>query len=560
MFKRMSVSFHDEIMHIISVFTLLPLCLVAVSFFIFSYIYFDTVTLAQNRSDNREIAGVFGDIISIYEKKLHSESFDFDVEELKNDSSMSRYFLSSMIQFMNYQGHSADFYLFDSDFKTVTSSSSMLISFVPPDTGKNWGIANKLNQSPGKVCTAFFHGDFLIGRGIKNGFAIFSVPRDFFDFHVLEKESSVLILNRYNDVCLASSSVFTGSFNSVKSEVLLASRFFKFQKNWYFKTASSVGFNDDRLIIFTFSSIRRMVLALILEGFALLLIIVVTGWLCYSRAMRAANGKMQSIGKIVAALEQVQNGNFKCYMKVEADDEFGMIAESFNMMTESINNLIKKNAEISRETVAAQIRQLESQFNPHFLFNTLELIKYMAKLDSDNVAPIINSLCKLLRYSINIDGNDITLAEDMEHTKNYLSIQKFRFTQRFNYSVKIEESCLDCIVPKLILQPLIENSLQHTLLGGGGKKVLEVEIVAFEKDGKICISVKDNGDGMDSEKLAELGKMLMQETQTSNHLGLYNINRRLVLLHGKKAGFEIESSPGHGTIVTMTFPAIHRNC
>ena len=555
--KNSSVSFRNEIIHIISVYTLLPLSLIAAAFFIFSYIYFDTGVLQENRNDNESIVQNLDTIVQVYSRELASSVFDFDSTQLKTDSGNSRFFLISMVRFMNQQGNMADFYLFDSDYKPVLSSSAPLLSFMPPDVGKNWGIIRKMDTYPGEVRCSFFNGSLLIGKKILNGYAVFVIPSQYFSSHMLEKQSAVIVTNHFNDVCLSTVPYFTGSFSSARTEAVSSGSFFAYRGHWYFKTAHELPLGGESFTVYTFSSIRRIVVALLFEVSFLVLIIALAGWISFSAAVRATNKKTESISNVVSCLKEVQKGNFAKRMEIDAQDEFVIIADSYNMMIQSISDLIEKNKEISRETVTAQIKQLESQFNPHFLFNTLEIIKYMVKLDPQDIPVIITNLSKLLRYSISVTDNDITLSEDISYTNNYLSIQKFRFTDRFSYILDIADDTLDCIVPKLIVQPLIENAILYSI-SGSRKKTLTVGIHSCIKDGRLHIIVTDDGVGMSREKIAELEEQLGKKDRTTSHMGLYNINRRIHLLHGDAAGFIIESELGKGTSVSMYFPAVHR--
>lgn len=176
---------------------------------------------------------------------------------------------------------------------------------------------------------------------------------------------------------------------------------------------------------------------------------------------------------MVEAFQEVQAGNLDVTLHIKSYEEFEIIGESYNLMLSSIKDLIASNEEKIRQTSIAEIKQLESQFNPHFLFNTLEHIRYMTKLEPEAVNKMIVSLSSILRYSINNTILDVTIAEDLEYTKSYLLIQKYRFHERFNYTVYMERGTEDCIIPKLIFQPIIENAIKY---GFGDKEKLMVRM------------------------------------------------------------------------------------
>lgn len=549
------ISFKDEILHIISTYMLLPLCLIALSFFIFSFIYFDSSILAENRNDNEAVVTNISLVADLYSLQL--ESIRADIALLKSDQSMNQLFLQRMIKFINRWNFAADFYLFDADCNVVLTSAPSELHFMPPHTGFNWGLIYKMNESPDKAVFFIFQNSLLVGKKIDSGYAVFVIPERYVTETILEKVSTVLILNTYNDVCLSSTDIFTGMFHSLKPEVLQSKTFFSFKKNWYFKKVSPLVLSGSRYFVYTLTPVRRTLIALLIEGIMLLVCIFLSGWSCFRAAEKAAVRKTQAVSKIVACLQEVEKNNFTSRMDIDSNDEFAIIADSYNKMIKSIRALIEKNKKISIETNCAQIKQLESQFNPHFLFNTLEIIKYMVKLEPESVPVVINSLSKLLRYSITVNDDNTTLSEDLEYTRNYLSIQKFRFTDRLTYVLDIADETYDCIVPKLILQPLIENAISYNL--SGGRKNLVVSIKTYIKNKKIYISVTDDGLGMSEEKVDELEYQLKQKHRKTNHLGLYNINKRIRLLYKRKSGLKIISAPSQGTCILMFFPAIHKN-
>ena len=293
---------------------------------------------------------------------------------------------------------------------------------------------------------------------------------------------------------------------------------------------------------------------LVLGGSILLCIIALSGLITYAAVARSVTKRTNSIDKITACFDEVQKGNLTKRMTLEENDEFAVIANSYNTMIQSIDELLRKNKEINEETTKAQIKQLESQFNPHFLSNTLQVIKYMVALEPDAVPAIIDHLSKLLRYSINASEARCTLAEDLEYTKHYIAIQRFRFTDTLDCKLDVSEAAQSCIVPKLLVQPLIENAIQYGF--AAEKRKLLIIIRAHIENGNLIINVTDDGNGMDEKKVSELHEMLSERTRTTNHFGLYNIAKRIRLLYGEKSDMIIKSGLHRGTSITISFPAI----
>ena len=208
----------------------------------------------------------------------------------------------------------------------------------------------------------------------------------------------------------------------------------------------------------------------------------------------------------------------------------------------------------ARATAVADIRRLESQFQPHFLFNTLENIKYMIKLEPDKASNMVLALSKLLRYSIHGEQRLVSFAEDLSYTHGFIEIQRARFGKRFVYEEAIHEATLDCAVPRLILQPIIENAIKY---GEAEDGTIHVTVQAGRESGeddRLVLTVRDTGRGMEPAESERLRDLLSRAEDPANHTGLYNVHRRLQLLFGEAYGVQFESQQGTGTIVTLTLP------
>lgn len=203
----------------------------------------------------------------------------------------------------------------------------------------------------------------------------------------------------------------------------------------------------------------------------------------------------------------------------------------------------------------AQIKQLESQINPHFLFNTLENIRVMCKLDPVKADKMIVNLSLLLRYSISNADEDVTVRQDIENTQSYLSLLKTRFNRRFQYTVDIDEDVMDLEIPKLLIQPLIENAIKY---GVGNKEVLTVKIRGYRDQGQLFMVCDDDGMGIDETTLRELEETLNQPKNHSSHLGLYNIHKRIQLKYNGDFGMTLKSEVGVGTTITLKLPIRQR--
>lgn len=261
--------------------------------------------------------------------------------------------------------------------------------------------------------------------------------------------------------------------------------------------------------------------------------------------------KTKDLDTIIRGLEKVKEGNLDTHIDISSNDEFETIGESYNLMIDSLKEQIERNIEMGRLVAFSQTKQLESQFNPHFLFNTLENIRFMCKLDPPSASKMVLNLSTLLRYSISNTQEEVTVKEDLVYTENYLSILKYRFNQRFHYAINIPPEVQLCIIPKLIIQPMIENAIKY---GFEGKDHLLVEVNGYIEENKLILQCSDDGAGMKPETLAEMKKIIGESTNRSSHSGLYNIHRRVELRYGEGYGIQIESELGCGTFLKVVLP------
>ncbi|WP_405168709.1 sensor histidine kinase [Paenibacillus sp. FSL H3-0286] len=259
-------------------------------------------------------------------------------------------------------------------------------------------------------------------------------------------------------------------------------------------------------------------------------------------------------------MQKVSNEKFELIRIDEGQDEIGGLIRNFNRMTTTINSLIndvykleiqKNNLEMER--VRAELNFLQSQMNPHFLFNTLNAILVVCtKNNYSDVTDIIKSLSKLLRRLLSWKEDLVTLEEEMTFIEMYLKIEKFRFRDKFDYQFEIDEQSLQYKIPKLSMQPLVENSCKHGLQAIEGLGVIKVKTLVEE--GRLKVTVSDNGKGIEPEKLQELLGNVQNEASSGTNIGIRNVYRRLELYYEDQVRFDISSVPDEGTIVTFDIP------
>lgn len=251
------------------------------------------------------------------------------------------------------------------------------------------------------------------------------------------------------------------------------------------------------------------------------------------------------------------------------EEKLPFIKQIYSLMNQyAAARTVKNSAQILNKQ--AELTALQSQINPHFLYNTLESIRGQALVDDNlEIAQMVEALSSFFRYSISRKGNLVTLRDELANIENYMMIQKYRFNNRFSLEVIVDEEdevAYDFLIPRLIIQPVVENAIFHGLEEKmeGGKVTIEVIVT----DRNLILTISDNGKGMNEEKLKELNAGIQsdevildeeaKETQRNTGIALPNIHKRIRLLFGEAYGVNIYSTRGQGTDVEITIPANYK--
>lgn len=268
-----------------------------------------------------------------------------------------------------------------------------------------------------------------------------------------------------------------------------------------------------------------------------------------SRLMAAKNA--ESVDTLVKEIRILRRENNEHVIKLETDDEFEEIAIQINKMVKSLNDLNRHNTDLLRLNNLIEMRNLQTQINPHFIYNTLDTIKYLILSEPSKAVYLLEKFTHILRYSIDNTKKDVCLEEDLAYIEDYIFIHKVRFGERFRCMVQIDPGCGPALVPKLLLQPLIENSIKH-----GFRKQMELAILVtgWIMGDYIFLQVQDDGTGVSPEELKVLQQRIAAETIETAQCGLQNIARRIVLKYGSDCGLFIKSKSGESFTVTVKLP------
>lgn len=300
----------------------------------------------------------------------------------------------------------------------------------------------------------------------------------------------------------------------------------------------------------------------------MLALTVAVGLIFYQRVVR---GMSRSVKELIAFASGItQDLEMKEHIHIDTGDELSVFADAFNEMMDTIHaqmaqieadskmreqlqEVEMENLRISTALQSSQLRLLQSRINPHFLFNTLNMITQMAHMeDAEETAHLMEATADFLRYNLGKVTKPVTLADEVENTKNYIYIQRCRFGDRIQFDFQVDETCTGKDIPCMILQPLVENAISHgvgSMISGG-----QVCVSLFHQGDCVCLEVRDNGVGIDPEILEDIRASFDTEQLDGSHIGLRNVYQRLRLYYGAGLRFILESEPGC-TVIQMLLPS-----
>lgn len=559
-------SFKDSIRRTLIVYALLPVIFITFLFLGAVYIFLNLTTIRQTVDSNTLISNHLVQVISGYEKLAADISQHSDISIIKSDTTKRTALYERLYSYTNNASERAEFFLFDSSLNSIVASSNSLPVFAKRSTGISWGPVRQMRERPDKVIfslnSVYINNVKQVRLDISKaivkdskivGYIVFSFTDDSLFRSIRSVPAQIVVSNRFDSIFLATSYSFSDNIDKTVPQLRMADGYTKYNNQKYFISKSTI--LDGEFNVYSIMPITKLTSDFLYTFGVLVLVFGMLTVTIFISSKKISKSKTRIIDELVEGFECVKRGNLDKRMYISTGDEFEIIGDAYNIMLDSFKKLIEISNEKARQTILSEIKQLESQFNPHFLFNTLENIKFMSKMDPDTANKMIVSLSTLLRYSINSDIKASTLAEDIEYTENYLLIQKYRFGSRFNFIISTQPETEDCIIPKLIIQPIIENAVKY---GFDEKDCLTVRIKSSIMGETLVLAIFDDGDGMEAEQLLAINNILNSKTNESNHIGLFNVHRRIQLMYGGDYGIDINSQKGEGTVVRITLPIYRR--
>ncbi len=300
----------------------------------------------------------------------------------------------------------------------------------------------------------------------------------------------------------------------------------------------------------TSNQLRRTLTAVVVLLLALLV-------LTLAFSIRAQKSLIKHIHTPIARMEQfagaLAGGDLQARAPETPVQELRELTQSLNTMAGRLQDLIDENRREQENLKKSELRALQAQINPHFLYNTLDAIVWLAEAgQSREVINITRALSDFFRISLSQGKDWIPLSEEIKHLTGYLTIQKIRYRDILDYEIDIPESLYGYLIPKLLLQPLVENAIYHGIKHRRGKGLVEVS--AYEEAGRLVLRVRDNGAGIAPDRLDQIMQSLQGDGGDMVSYGLFNVNKRVQLYYNQPQGIRIESTEGEGTVVFLNVP------
>lgn len=548
--------FRDELQRLFFIYGAVPAAL----FTLICALVFMTVLLQGRMKTNQErclaAAGQMERLLDAYEDCISELSAVDGILEAGRDEEKRSQVFEIFYSSVNEAGLRAELYILDHAKGLAAGSKKELPPYLMSKPGITWGIFYAMEQAPGQTVTRLLQGwdgmksCVVMGRQTGDGYVLLSLEGSRLNAMVDMQDVQLIVADRFGWVLFGSYNHFLTASNQVGPVLKQGASCLMDEGRVYLSTSRPV--RGGEFMVYSVTDIQNILVSLgIGSGLVITAFLLMTLWIFFS-SRKVTEKKTQDLYHILDALKEAREGNLEGTIEIKRDNEFKLIADAYNETIESLKGQMERNRDMAELLAMAQNKQLASQFNPHFLYNTLENIRYMCRLDPATADRMVFCLSNLLRYSLEAGKAEVTLKEDLEHLKNYLSILEMRFASRFVCHIQVEPEAMDCRIPRLIFQPMIENAVKY---GYGNQLKLEVELKAYVHEGQLVMICRDDGVGMSPALLGELTALLEQKENTSRHSGIYNIHRRILLRYGRPYGVELRSAEGHGTTLVVSMPA-----
>lgn len=367
-------------------------------------------------------------------------------------------------------------------------------------------------------------------------------------FAGFDQDEQILILDQQNSRIISfGSDIVTEKDLGNKQEE--KNSYIKKKGSRYYLLNKSLGESGFRIIrVFGLQNVLFTKSTLFITGIGILFLSLL---LLFPTLLFATNMVVRPLKKLLLSMDAVRNGKLNTKIEFAYQDEIGVLGTMFNEMTENIHLLMDQTYVLGLKEREAQLEALQTQINPHFLYNILDTIRWKAiQCQSNEIANIALAIGQMYRIILNNGNSMISIMQEKELIENYLYLQKVRFKDRLEYQVKFGGNLERVIVPKLIIQPFVENAVVHGCKNCYTPVLVSVSVMLTD-EGILHIQIKDDGVGIEPEKMKRIHSALQSEKKDKSLFAVTNVNERLKILYGSKYSLEISGEKDQGTIVEI---------
>ncbi|MFB1082099.1 sensor histidine kinase [Jeotgalibacillus sp. JSM ZJ347] len=542
---------------------LLILVTVAVS----AFFYINSSQMSARQTENAaaqlsaQLASVHESYTAFIERMKNSERVHDYIRTQSGESSL----FQSFYEFNTDQTVQSDFFLFDQNEALILSNAldNDQLSLSQADyfassirlirlNGEDYITrVNRIPYHNGKI-SSFLYGSEVLENGEVTGYIFYMLhEEDFLDL-LFQQAIHLAVITDQFDTIVATSNNSVGDFLNKYRPQPLANGNVKIRENELVQSQDQV--EGTSLTVYTLNPPQTITSPAIWLVSFLIVLFISLFFLLKVMSDRLSYSLTASVNGMIESIKHFKSGNADYYLKPSEDYEIQVLTDQFNAMLDEINTLISEKEELSERQKQTEIKQLEAQFNPHFVFNILESIRYLILIEPRRAEESILALSKLLRYSVKHNEDKVSVQEELNYLEHYMKLHHLRFNQSIQYEVKMDPMVRlhieQIVIPKLLFQPLIENAIKHGY--STGKKLNILISLSFKNHQLIC-SVTDNGQSINEAQLTNLQNQLQLNRSSQLGLGLYNVHRRIQLLFPENKGVHL-SLEYEGFSVSFSIP------
>jgi len=552
-------SFKDTLRHMFLLHTLLPISLLFVLFLLFVVVNSRLELISQTTEAGKQIRGELHNVFTTYLGEMQQTAGLEAVKSFALSGSREPEVFERFYEFNNRQQVKSILTIADRDGKVLAVSTNDNSASTDQAIG---AIARRMFAQELASLTEtnrirFEHDRFtsytfaheIRGNNGPLGYLIYQLrDEDLQKLIFVQHNEIAVVTDPYHSVIVSTSGVVRGLMDKYSLANKPQGYVWIDEGRYYSKETLVPG---SPWHIYTLSAAQSNHAAYMsLAVFFLLASLLLWMLIRYSSRIVAAR-QSRAMEKLIYAVKELQLGHMDSYVYIGSGDEFETLANQYNLMLRRLNELVAKNEELSDLRRVIEVKHLQSQFHPHFIFNVLEMLRYAIVVDDKLAQDIVLTLSRHLRYSIGNDKDHVVLGTDLTYIAGYMKLQQMRFKDRLHYNEQVDDAAKAALVPRLMLQPVIENAIKY---GYRQRQSVAITVAGRVEAADLIIEVRDNGGGMSKQRLEEVRTIMTSQDNRAPHIGLHNLHRRLVLMYGEGCGIQIESIEGEGTLVTFILP------